>query len=656
MSNVPGDYDPSAPPPDSPPSDEAFADATFADEPPSDEYPPDEYSPDEYPPDESSSGAGLNRRRALGVVAAIAVLAASVGWIAGQRIKSPAAAAADAEAPDASLITVPVELRVLSSNVVTRGDITFSEESELSVQGSSVDGTAIITRLPKAVGDELAEGEVFVEVSGRPVMVLEGELPVFRNFAPGLVGPDVRQLEEALVRLGFDPGAVDDNYDAATEAAVGALYEQLGYPAVGPSREEQESLTAARNRVLSAQQSVAGAQAELNSASGGLPESQRLQYEASIAEAEAALAEARAAADGTGTEEYEAVQEAEAELADAQEALQLAQERLALAEAGTDPDADPDVDPPEPVTEARLEELRAEVALAQERVNLATGLAEAARAGLATVQAQGSAAVESAQLTLEIAQATYREATQGNDVSAFRQAVQSAQAELTAAQGDLATLEAEVGTSLPASELVFLPSLPRVVQRVAVNVGDTPTGTIMTVTGAGVQVESAIGAEDRRLIELGAAARLTEDGLGLDVGATVSFIADEGGTEGLPADRYRLRLSPDAELPEDAYFSNVRVTIPVESTGGEVLAVPLAAVSANSDGSARVEVERSPGETELVTVATGLSSGGYVAVEPIDGELSAGDRVVVGTDRQSSGDEDDGDEDGGDEGNEDEGE
>ena len=77
---------------------------------------------------------------------------------------------------------------------------------------------------------------------------------------------------------------------------------------------------------------------------------------------------------------------------------------------------------------------------------------------------------------------------------------------------------------------------------------------------------------------------------------------------------------------------NFRITIPVTSSGGEVMAVPLAALSAGSDGTTRVEVETSPGETKIVVVNPGLRAQGLVQVDPIDGTLEAGDRVVVGRD------------------------
>jgi hypothetical protein len=72
------------------------------------------------------------------------------------------------------------------------------------------------------------------------------------------------------------------------------------------------------------------------------------------------------------------------------------------------------------------------------------------------------------------------------------------------------------------------------------------------------------------------------------------------------------------------------VTIPVKSTNGKVLAVPVAALSAGPDGSSRVEVQRN-GTTDLIKVTVGLSADGYAQVTPVGGgKLAPGDQVVVG--------------------------
>ena len=80
----------------------------------------------------------------------------------------------------------------------------------------------------------------------------------------------------------------------------------------------------------------------------------------------------------------------------------------------------------------------------------------------------------------------------------------------------------------------------------------------------------------------------------------------------------------------------MKITIPVatRSSGGEVLAVPAAALSATGSGDTIVTVENPDGSTRDVAVIPGLSApGGMVEISVVDGELAEGDRVVVGLSR-----------------------
>jgi multidrug efflux pump subunit AcrA (membrane-fusion protein) len=80
--------------------------------------------------------------------------------------------------------------------------------------------------------------------------------------------------------------------------------------------------------------------------------------------------------------------------------------------------------------------------------------------------------------------------------------------------------------------------------------------------------------------------------------------------------------------------ASTRLVIDVAATGGEVLVVPVAALTVGGDGTTRVEVERAPvtatddGSTELVTVEVGLTADGLVEIR--SDALVVGDRVVVG--------------------------
>src|SRR5674476_1692428 len=124
-------------------------------------------------------------------------------------------------------------------------------------------------------------------ITGRPVILLAGELPVYRTLRAGVSGPGVTQLKAALPALGVDPGNAGSNtYDAATAAAVRELYARVGDPAPTAGEEADAALDGAREMVRGAEEQVASAQREVNNPQGGTPQSQRLaaQHTAELAQ------------------------------------------------------------------------------------------------------------------------------------------------------------------------------------------------------------------------------------------------------------------------------------------------------------------------------------------------------------------------------------
>ncbi len=173
------------------------------------------------------------RRRAAAIGLLVVVLvAAAAGWLGGRLIQSPAEVAARRAPPEPSPILVAVEKRPLSSDVVTRGTARFGSPQTLSLTPTRLkSGRRLVTRLP-AAGTKLDEGDVVLTVSGRPVFLLKGREPSYRDLGPGIAGSDVRQLESALRRLGLDPGPADGLFDADTEQAVERLYSHAGFDAM----------------------------------------------------------------------------------------------------------------------------------------------------------------------------------------------------------------------------------------------------------------------------------------------------------------------------------------------------------------------------------------------------------------------------------------
>lgn len=184
---------------------------------------------------------------------------------------------------------------------------------------------------------------------------------------------------------------------------------------------------------------------------------------------------------------------------------------------------------------------------------------------------------------------------------------------------------AEKRTPLPAAEVVYLPSLPRRVDDVKVRRGGEVTGPVMSVSGANLVVTVPVDLEAGKLLRKGMSARIALPSGGTARGKVTGIRRSDDG--------YRVTVSPrglsDGQAA-DLRAANVRVVIPVESSKGKVLAVPLAALSAGPDGSTRVEVSQD-GQLRRVSVRVGLTASGYAEVTPLGGgKLKPGDLVVVG--------------------------
>jgi hypothetical protein len=214
---------------------------------------------------------GNNRGRLGALVCAVALVGAG-GWYAGTQVRSPADVAAAHRAPKAGPVTVAVERRPLTASVVATGSVEFASPHALVLPGAVGSGAAgsaggadaetaeqRVTRAPVA-GEELKEGDVLMTVSGRPVLVLRGSVPMYRTIGPGTSGDDVTQLQRALRRLGFDPGSISGTFRDGTASAVTRWYRSKGYEAQQPSAADRQRLGELRQAVFSAQEALLTAQ------------------------------------------------------------------------------------------------------------------------------------------------------------------------------------------------------------------------------------------------------------------------------------------------------------------------------------------------------------------------------------------------------------
>ncbi|MFC7531527.1 peptidoglycan-binding protein [Actinoplanes sp. GCM10030250] len=205
----------------------------------------------------------MNRRgRALALIAAGAALV-SVGGVAGAAfVKSPAQQRAEAQPPDRTALTSPVEKRVLASTVVVRGQVGSVRQVQMTPVSAQRASALVVTAVKTRAGATVRPGKMLLCVSGRPLIALQGKVPAYRDLRPGDEGEDVAQLQAALRKLEFYGGGDDKgHFGAATKRAVEKLYDRAGFaPATtagDDGADEREALRAAQDAVTSAQEAVA---------------------------------------------------------------------------------------------------------------------------------------------------------------------------------------------------------------------------------------------------------------------------------------------------------------------------------------------------------------------------------------------------------------
>ena len=500
--------------------------------------------------------------RVIWLLAIVAVVFLTAGIVIARFIQSPADAAAQAAPPEAGLITVPVENRVIANDVTLRADVLYDESVSVSIDTTDISGTPVVTGQVPEVGTTVDAASVVLEVAGRPVIALPGELPAYRTLRVGVSGPDVLQLKQALAALDINPGNVEsDVYDAATVAAVDQLYVTAGYPSPAPSPEDTSTLQAARDGLRAAKDMLTEAESALTEGAGGQTRSERMTMQSAVNEAQRTLEAAVRARDAGPGEEGGDVFELQNAVITAQDAFDIA------------------------------------------------------------VAARDEAATSTSSTSLVTAR-------------------DNARAAVDQAQADLDEALASTMTSLPAAEVVYFSELPRRVDQVQTSRGTTLSGStpFMSVSGATVVVEGSVAASDADLLEVGMEGTFPVPDGGGTITGTISEIAaataaEDGEGEEKTSSRFTVTFVPEGLTDEQTTVllgQNIKITVPVSSTGEEVLAVPAAALSAGSGGESRVERAGAGGTTELLTVETGLAADGFVQIVSSEQPLTTSDQVVVG--------------------------
>jgi hypothetical protein len=502
------------------------------------------------------------------------ILLAAGSWIAGSTIQSPAEAAARTAPPLPSPILVPVEERTLTSDVVTRGTARFSLPQSISIVPSALKPElGVITTLPLR-STQLNEGDIIFSTSGRPVFVLVGETPAYRDLVPGISGDDVLQLEDVLARLGFDPGSVDGTYDEQTSAAVADWYASAGWEPFGATAAQLATIRALEQELATAMNNKLATEATAATAP--------LAVEAAQSDSWAAGSAAQATID---------------QLAAVRDQLQR---DLVHAQTAPIPEG------------SNREMVQATIAVIMRDIAVAEANVAAAEAARGAAYTSGQAAIQAA---MDAQTAAEREVQIAADLVA----------QITA---DLERARYDAGVKVPIDEVVFLPDLPVRVEQLLVAIGDTAGGPVMMVTTNQLIIDSSLPLAEAPLVKSGMPVIIDEAELGIQATGIVARVADTPGTNGVDGFHRYLEILVEETSSTLEGFS-LRLTIPVESTEGMVTVVPVSALSLAADGSSRVQVEND-GSLEYIVVEPGLSADGYVEVTPVNGSLTPGQLVVIG--------------------------
>ncbi len=160
------------------------------------------------------------RTRAPATAAVLVALAATGGVVAvSDGTKSTPAA----QGPSAS--TATVEQRPLSAVVSLNGTLSYRARRDGSPYSAINQARGTYTQLPE-VGAKVDCGDVLYRVDDRPVLLLCGTVPAYRDVHEGDAGRDVRQLNRNLRLAG-------KRFTGKTKAALERLQRRKGLDATG---------------------------------------------------------------------------------------------------------------------------------------------------------------------------------------------------------------------------------------------------------------------------------------------------------------------------------------------------------------------------------------------------------------------------------------
>ncbi len=193
---------------------------------------------------------------------------------------------------------------------------------------------------------------------------------------------------------------------------------------------------------------------------------------------------------------------------------------------------------------------------------------------------------------------------------------------------------------LPLSEFMFVPKFPAHVVSLGAKVGQTASGSLVTLSLGRPGIDGQLNPADAALVRPGMSVTITDPVTGKSRPGKIISVTNRTKTKGSISGGIYLpmKIRPDRPLPSSMVGQNLSLTISAAHSSGPVLTVPEAAVFAGADGRTYVSKVTGPRSQVKVPVRIGITGGGLVQVTPLQaGALTAGSVVVTGQNYASSG-------------------
>ncbi|HEV3268161.1 MAG TPA: peptidoglycan-binding protein [Acidimicrobiales bacterium] len=126
------------------------------------------------------------------------------------------------------------QVRAAEATLVSDEATAATDQSALAADVTNVtNANTTFTELPR-VGARLHRGQSVYRLNNQPVPLFYGPMPIYRALYLGVSsGPDVLELNQNLIALGFEHGVASDYFTSSSAAAVAAWQGSLGEPATG---------------------------------------------------------------------------------------------------------------------------------------------------------------------------------------------------------------------------------------------------------------------------------------------------------------------------------------------------------------------------------------------------------------------------------------